>query len=425
MSSFLIDDRSSRFRNVVSFYRLRVSKVLARLSQAASQAVDPVDQGALWANAAVLWMLLITVVVSQAIILQWSRLSIVPSPKLTFNVCFCFVLAVVGSFLTFRDFRPRLALIASSFAQLVTGSIALCLLTYSVTALASSTPLRDDALAAIDGQLGFYWLDVLRWSDAHPALADLTGDAYGSITKQAVLVVLVLGFRCDWRRLQGAVYAYVVALIATSAVAFFVPALGAYAFFDVHPALHQHVVLRTADIPVAEIRSLRDHSLTSFDLETVKGIISFPSFHAALGVLFIWCFWSVSSLRWAGAAFNVVMIVSTPLHGSHYLTDVLAGLLIGISAVRLAASLHAAVGRWYGPACEWRARAGLIDVASIVPHLADVSAIRTELGGTEASGSGKSVVSRSGHDPVATAVETLPLALALDPSSRATIHRAP
>lgn len=347
MSSISTKDRIRTGRSNVYSFKFGGSAALLALRHRHSHTLVSEDRGGLRANAAALWALISVVVASQAVVIQWSQLSIVTSPKFLINIYICCVLTTIGIFFTFCVFRPRLALITSSLAQLVTASVALCLLTYSLTALAGSTPLRDDVLALIDGRLGFHWIDVLRWSNAHPELANLSGDAYGSIAKQAIVAIIALGLRRDYRKLQGSVYAYVIALTATSVVSFFVPALGAYAFFGVHADSHQHIALRTADLPVEEIRNLRSHLLTSFDLETAKGIISFPSFHAALGVLFMWCFWSIPGLRWAAVALNSAMIISTPLHGSHYLIDVLGGLVIGFVATRSAARLHDVVSlRW-------------------------------------------------------------------------------
>jgi membrane-associated phospholipid phosphatase len=61
-----------------------------------------------------------------------------------------------------------------------------------------------------------------------------------------------------------------------------------------------------------------------------EGIITFPSFHAALGALFIVALWPVPVLRWISAVVNGLMIIATPIDGGHYFIDVLAGLGITI-----------------------------------------------------------------------------------------------
>jgi len=62
--------------------------------------------------------------------------------------------------------------------------------------------------------------------------------------------------------------------------------------------------------------------------DNAEGIISFPSLHAALAVLFIFALWPVKWLRWIALSINLVMIAATPVDGSHYFTDIIAGLVI-------------------------------------------------------------------------------------------------
>ena len=57
-------------------------------------------------------------------------------------------------------------------------------------------------------------------------------------------------------------------------------------------------------------------------------MITFPSLHAALALVFILAFAPVPLLRWIGAAVNILMIAATPVDGGHYVIDVLAGLAL-------------------------------------------------------------------------------------------------
>ncbi|WP_354047340.1 phosphatase PAP2 family protein [Bradyrhizobium sp. LB12.1] len=61
-----------------------------------------------------------------------------------------------------------------------------------------------------------------------------------------------------------------------------------------------------------------------------EGIISFPSLHAALGLLFLLALWPVRYFGWIAALLNVAMIAATPVDGSHYFCDVVAGLAIAL-----------------------------------------------------------------------------------------------
>ncbi|WP_407070729.1 phosphatase PAP2 family protein [Paraburkholderia rhynchosiae] len=64
------------------------------------------------------------------------------------------------------------------------------------------------------------------------------------------------------------------------------------------------------------------------DLANAQGVVSLPSFHTALAVLFTYSLRKVPWLRRVAVPLNVIMILSTPTQGGHYLADVIAGLLL-------------------------------------------------------------------------------------------------
>jgi len=75
---------------------------------------------------------------------------------------------------------------------------------------------------------------------------------------------------------------------------------------------------------------LRDgtvHTVTGLNAE---GIITFPSLHAALGVLFPTALWRTQVVRWLAFVLNGLMLVATPAYGSHYVVDVIAGVIVAV-----------------------------------------------------------------------------------------------
>jgi membrane-associated phospholipid phosphatase len=59
-----------------------------------------------------------------------------------------------------------------------------------------------------------------------------------------------------------------------------------------------------------------------------EGIITFPSLHAALGILFGAALWRVRGIKWASLVLNGLMLIATPAYSSHCFVDVIAGALI-------------------------------------------------------------------------------------------------
>ena len=84
-----------------------------------------------------------------------------------------------------------------------------------------------------------------------------------------------------------------------------------------------------------------------------EGIITFPSLHAALAVIVIAALWPIAILRWVFLALNTAMLAATPIDGSHYFVDVLAGIALAALAVMAAQAIAArAASRPAPPARE-------------------------------------------------------------------------
>jgi membrane-associated phospholipid phosphatase len=48
-------------------------------------------------------------------------------------------------------------------------------------------------------------------------------------------------------------------------------------------------------------------------------------------VIFLLALWRVPLVRWAAVVVNILMIAATPIDGSHYLVDVIAGVMIALT----------------------------------------------------------------------------------------------
>jgi membrane-associated phospholipid phosphatase len=83
------------------------------------------------------------------------------------------------------------------------------------------------------------------------------------------------------------------------------------------------------------IEDLRAGVFKIIHVEGIFGLITFPSFHAASAVLFAWANWSIRVYRWPMLLLNVGMLIATPIEGSHYLIDVIAGVLVATASIQL------------------------------------------------------------------------------------------
>jgi len=78
---------------------------------------------------------------------------------------------------------------------------------------------------------------------------------------------------------------------------------------------------------------------------TSDGIITFPSFHTALGVIFIFALWPIPVLRWFGIVINLLMMASIPIDGGHYFIDMVAGTVIAVASIVAARTIASRASR--------------------------------------------------------------------------------
>jgi membrane-associated phospholipid phosphatase len=129
--------------------------------------------------------------------------------------------------------------------------------------------------------------------------------------------------------------AFLLALVITTAISIFTPAMGTYDYFHFMPDPD----VFTPGAYLGQLRDLplvRDGSLRYLSLDTLAGIVTFPSFHAAAAVLYLWALWPV---RWIGpfaAVTNVAMLVATPIGGGHYFIDIAGGIAVAVVAIMAA-----------------------------------------------------------------------------------------
>jgi membrane-associated phospholipid phosphatase len=77
---------------------------------------------------------------------------------------------------------------------------------------------------------------------------------------------------------------------------------------------------------------MRNGGSASFALGQLRGIVTFPSYHTVLAILFTYAHRSRRSFP-VFLIINCLMLVSIPSEGGHYLSDVLAGAGLAVVAI--------------------------------------------------------------------------------------------
>jgi len=83
---------------------------------------------------------------------------------------------------------------------------------------------------------------------------------------------------------------------------------------------------------------LREGQVVAIDPTRLPGLVTFPSFHTAGGIVVATAFWRT---RWfiPVAIYTAFMIASTPIYGAHYAIDLVAGAVVAVAVMAALSSL--------------------------------------------------------------------------------------
>lgn len=199
-----------------------------------------------------------------------------------------------------------------------------CILTYVVARI--DLPLRDAEFARYDSLLCFNWYRWASFVNSHKKLEFLLAVAYCSILPQTIGSLI---YFCRIRRPDrndDLLWTTMLAATITTAISAFLPALG--------PHLKGQYVEWSATLA-----AIRAGSASTFALDQLQGIIAFPSFHVVAAILLVYSHRPPLPSFRITAILNILMLVSIPFAGQHYLVDMISGAVVAatsIAAVRLA-----------------------------------------------------------------------------------------
>jgi hypothetical protein len=237
-----------------------------------------------------------------------------------------------------RRHSAVVAFMLGSAAQLLLITALMTPLTYIAAAI--DLPLQDANLAALDRALGLDWRAYLAFFNDRPWLIGYFALGYALIAWPVFGVPVLLGATRRFGRLQQFTFAFALTLVATTIVSTLVPALGAYQQLGLSPSDYAHITPGGYLDQLRDFPRVRDGSLRALEIVHLVGIITFPSFHAAACVLYLWALWAVWWMRPIMVLTNGLMLLATPIGGGHYFVDVFAGMGVAVLAI--------AAAKWLG-----------------------------------------------------------------------------
>jgi membrane-associated phospholipid phosphatase len=220
---------------------------------------------------------------------------------------------------------PKISALCLCAAFLVLFTQCGAVFTYLVAS--TNAPLVDHTLNRWDRALGFDWPAVYTWVQAHPWIRSVLAYAYASARLQIALVLIYLCLTDRRKQLTEFTTSLMICFALTVLVSYFFPAGEASEFYanvvQTDVSLHTHFAL------------VRDGSFRALDLALMQGMVAMPSFHTVMAILLAY---AMRNTRLYGVfiVLNLVMILSTPTEGGHYMVDILGGILTAAVGIWLA-----------------------------------------------------------------------------------------
>jgi hypothetical protein len=254
-------------------------------------------------------------------------------PGLVRVACALLVFAALGVF--YVRWRPeeRLADLAHSAALLLVLFAAMGVLSYLVAT--TGMPVADDLLARGDRALGLDWPGWFAFVQQHPVLQRMLHLAYMSALPQIAIIASYLGLTGQQRRNSELFWTLTISLLIIVPISGLLPAFNAAVYYGV-PGFREHM---------PDFVALRVGRFDQLDLSRLQGLISFPSFHTTLAVLFPYVVRRRPAALLIAVLVNAAMIVAIPTEGSHYFVDVLAGAAVAAIAIVATARIEALLER--------------------------------------------------------------------------------
>jgi membrane-associated phospholipid phosphatase len=108
--------------------------------------------------------------------------------------------------------------------------------------------------------------------------------------------------------------------------------VAAFVYLDLSPKVYANIA-STVYTHVPTLEALRAGTLHSIKLDNLEGLVTFPSFHTAGALMFIWALRTVPFVRWPAIALNIALIAATPIDGAHYFVDLVGGAAVAIATI--------------------------------------------------------------------------------------------
>lgn len=188
----------------------------------------------------------------------------------------------------------------------------------------------DELLHSWDKSLQINWLSYFEFVHSYPALIKIMDYSYFSLTPLSFIALLGIILFASRKRTIFFLEAFFVTAVICIIIGMVFPAKGAVVFLIENIFLYENYPVTVGSYHMNHLLELRSQdSAPELSLNSLPGLVTFPSFHTACGILLMVSFWR-TMLFIPVSIYSLIMISSTPIFGGHYFVDIFAGALLAL-----------------------------------------------------------------------------------------------
>jgi len=220
-------------------------------------------------------------------------------------------------YLFYKLFRPDPRIVSLLESLVFILIFVQLMIVFSFLVATLNYPLVDSSLALTDSYFRINTAEIVSWFRAHKKWLNFVTYFYNSFLYQFPFVIFYFSSRGDVVTLQRFIMQFMMALSLTIILSGVLPALGAYVWYGYTPSIELGNALD-------QLVELREGIL---NISKRNGIVTFPSFHAIMALIFIYTFRSQRLYIFIPILIlNVLLIGSCLPIGEHYFADLLGAI---------------------------------------------------------------------------------------------------
>ncbi len=285
-----------------------------------------------------LYVVLLAAILADILLLGVSRatLDLTNLSDLGFSLARILAFAMLFFSLSRASVKPGRALLSLKYfaeAAMFFSLVLLALPLLNHLTMMIPFPYQDDFLSRLDRAIAFDWLGYFELVHSSPTAIAILEFCYVQLSNVGLMALVALAVIGDPRRMRFYIevffYTGAFAIVAgaafpaLAAVNHYVADLSAYPNFANPPGVYH--------LPYMEM--LRDPARqVALNPVGLPGLITFPSYHTASGILLCVAFFR-TWLFVPATIYSMLMIASSPVFGAHYLIDIIAGVVLAVVAI--------------------------------------------------------------------------------------------